>query len=128
MMKVYNITPQVNQPSFGAVYLSDGARTVLKKRIKSCEDVEKIQKLLVEQKRNKEVDISLYSLDKSNRLAADIKSKYPRTSFQKQTKKEFLSFILNKPVKFIESVCKKANAIARKVDSEIAKNDMIDKL
>ena len=41
--------------------------------------------------------------------------------FQKQTKKEFLSFILNKPVKFIESVCKKANAIARKVDSEIVK-------
>lgn len=127
-MNVYNITLQANQQSFGAVYLSDGARTVLKKRIKSCEDVEKIQKLLVEQKRNKEVDISLYSLDKSNRLAADIKSKYPRTSFQKQTKKEFLSFILNKPVKFIESVCKKANAIASKVDSEIVKNDMIDKL
>lgn len=88
-MKVYNITPQVNQPNFGAVYLSDGARTVLKKRIKSCEDVEKIQKLLVEQKRNKEVDISLYSLYKSNRLAADIKSKYPRSSFKNKRKKNF---------------------------------------
>lgn len=32
-MKVYNITPQVNQPSFGAVYLSDGARTVLKNEL-----------------------------------------------------------------------------------------------
>lgn len=127
-MKVYNITLQANQQSFGAVNLSDEAKNVLKKRIKTCEDVEKLQKLFSEQKRNKEVDISLYSLYKSNRLAADIKSKYPRTSFQKQTKKEFLSFILNKPVKFIESVCKKANAIARKVDSEIAKNDMIDKL
>ena len=127
-MNVYNITLQANQQSFGAVNLSDEAKNVLKKRIKTCEDVENLQKLFSEQKRNKEVDISLYSLYKSNRLAADIKSKYPRSSFQKQTKKEFLSFILNKPVKFIESVCKKANAIASKVDSEIAKNDMIDKL
>lgn len=127
-MKIYNITPQANQQSFGAINLSDGARTVLKKRIKTCNDVEKLQKLFSEQKRNKEVDISLYSLDKSNRLAADIKSKYPRSSFQQQTQKEFLSFLLNKPVKFIELVCKKATNIASKVNSEIAKNDMIDKL
>lgn len=54
-MKVYNITPQVNQPSFGAVYLYDGARTVLKNELNLVKMLKNYKNYLVNKKETKKL-------------------------------------------------------------------------
>ncbi len=107
-------------------YSNNSVQRVIKSRIKSLNDIDKLNDILKKQKENFKVDISLFANEKTGKLSADVyTTNYTMSNFYKSYSENFFSRLFNSsPVKFIE---KMAN-IADKQESKIKSEELINKI
>lgn len=115
-----------HQQSFGAFHIHAGVKEALQKRA-SATDIEEFVKLIAEQKLNKNVDITLYTT-KSTKLGANIFPKDFRTSIATEYPQEGLLYRLKSPLKFIKSICKKADKMSENIEVENAKKQALSNI
>ncbi len=115
-----------HQQSFGAFHIHAGVKEALQKRA-SATDIEEIAKLITEQKLNKNVDITLYTT-KSTKLGANIFPKDFKTSVATKQPQEGLFYRLRSPLKFIKSICKKADKMSENIELENTKRQALSNI
>lgn len=123
-----NLNCNSPKPQFGMAihYSNNSVQRVIKSRIKSLKDFDKLNDILKKQKENLKVDISLFANPKTGKLSADVyTTNYTVNNFYKSYSENFFNRLFNSsPVKFIE---KMAN-IADKQESKIKNEEIINKI
>ena len=125
-MQINQSYNHLHQQSFGAFHIHAGVKETLQKRA-SATDIEEFVKLIAEQKLNKNVDITLYTT-KSTKLGANIFPKDFRTSIATEYPQEGLLYRLKSPLKFIKSICKKADKMSENIEVENAKKQALSNI
>lgn len=125
-MQINQSYNHLHQQSFGAFHIHAGVKEALQKRA-SATDIEEFVKLIAEQKLNKNVDITLYTT-KSTKLGANIFPKDFRTSIATEYPQEGLLYRLKSPLKFIKSICKKADKMSENIEVENAKKQALNNI
>lgn len=125
-MQINQSYNHLHQQSFGAFHIHAGVKEALQKRA-SATDIEEFVKLIAEQKLNKNVDITLYTT-KSTKLGANIFPKDFRTSIATEYPQEGLLYRLKSPLKFIKSICKKADKMSENIEVENAKKQALSNI
>ena len=123
-----NLNCNCPKPQFGmAIHVGDNnVKSVLKSRVKSLKDVEKINDIFQKQKGNSKVDISLFANEKTGKLSANVYAKeYSDTGFYKNYSENFFSILFRSPVKFIEKLAKVADKEEAKI---LKKEEIVNKL
>ena len=123
-----NLNCNCPKPQFGMAihYSNNSVQRVIKSRIKSLNDIDKLNDILKKQKENLKVDISLFANEKTGKLSADVyTTNYTMSNFYKSYSENFFNRLFNNsPVKFIE---KMAN-IADKQESKIKNEEILNKI
>lgn len=98
-------------------YSNNSVQRVIKSRIKSLKDNDKLNDIFKKQKENFKVDISLFANEKTGKLSADIyTTNYTMSKFYKRYSENFFSRLFNSStVKFIKKLAKVADKEEAKI-------------
>ena len=126
-----NLNCNCPKPQFGmAIHVGDNnVQSVLKSRVKSLKDVEKINDIFKKQKGNSKVDIRLFADKETGELlSANVYMRTPDAlnDFHKHYSENFFSWLFNRsPVKFIKKL---ANVADKQESKIIKKEEIVNKL
>lgn len=123
-----NLNCNCPKPQFGmAIHVGDNnVQSVLKSRVKSLKDVEKINDIFKKQKGNSKVDIRLFANDKTGELSANVYAKeHSDTGFYKSYSENFFSRLFRSPAKFIQKLANVADKEEAKI---LKKEEIVNKL
>ena len=123
-----NLNCNCPKPQFGMAihYSNNSVQRVIKSRIKSLNDIDKLNDILKKQKENLKVDISLFANEKTGKLSADVyTTNYTMSNFYKSYSENFFSTLFRSPVKFIEKLANVANKEEAKI---LKKEEIVNKL
>ncbi len=120
-----NLNCNCPKTQFGmAIHTNENVQRVLKSRVKSLKDVEKLNDIFKKQKENSKIDIMLFADEKTGKLSANVYLRKPdaQDDFYKRYSEDFLSRLFNSsPVKFIKKLAK----VADKEEAKILKKEEI---
>lgn len=104
---------QSNQTFGMAIHSNANVNKILQSRIKKVKDLEKLNKIIEQEAKNKSIDITLLA-DAKNTLSANIYSTNPQNQFFKSYSENFLTKIIQGPVGFIKKLANIADKQAAK--------------
>lgn len=110
-MKISNY--QSNQTFGMAIHSNANVNKILQSRIKKVKDLEKLNKIIEQEAKNKSIDITLLA-DSKNTLSANIYSTNQQNQFFKSYSENFLTKIIQGPVGFIKKLANIADKQAAK--------------
>lgn len=120
------------QQSFGmAIHSNEVVNSIIKSRIKTLAELEKLNKVIDKAQKNKYVDVTLMANTDEKTIVANIYSKKSVVDFFKQKKETFFSRVfVGGIVGFIEKCSDIADKAAIKIgkSEEIANSEVFNKL
>lgn len=113
--KIMKISSYQSNQTFGmAIHSNANVNKILQSRIKKVKDLEKLNKIIEQEAKNKSIDITILANTDNTTLCGNIYSTNANTKFFKSYSENFLTKIIQGPVGFIEKLANIADKQAAK--------------